>query len=889
MITHCFAVSAICISMAVSLMAQNDNGSPLVLSMTFSHDDLDISQVEGFDCLKLKDAGFIYTDQGPNLPAKYLRLALPFGFDASRLVARPSGEVRIEMERPVIPCIKPRTGHSAPSKDPKYIMGSVYNEDTSFPGVIAEILLTGTLSGYPMVEIAVYPIQYNPVKQEIVLYETIDLQLELTPSGNSDRTSWAVGSEENDSFRRMVQSMVDNPNEVPIPDLKNRASLSTPPVEYLIITHADYVTEFQRLADWKTKKGVWTEIVTIAYIDQHYSGLDLQEKIRNCISAYKEEYCADFVYVLLGGDNDIIPCRYAHVSAVLSTTVSPDIYQNIPSDLYYAALEGTWNADGDNQYGEFPDDHQEPHDPLDWSSDVFVGRAPVDTLDQVILFVDKVLLYEGADPALPMDYQKELFFVSANMDDKTHCNVLKDQIDVEFVNFSGSNYFNIAKAHNLNKSISITELNYGKNVVNHAGHGWVNGVQTALNNPSVYLNSNDVSALTNWPRLTGVMYSTSCFSGAFDVPLNDPSLSGYSDCFGEYFVLAPNGGGAAYIGNSRAGLYWEVDPINPPNYTWETLSHWYDRAFFREIYFVHQNQTDFDKYVLGKAFAYARQSTPTWERPSANIFARYCMYEQNLFGDPEMPIFKNRLEALGPDFLVLDHKIRLKMNPFGTQLKVTITSGSTGENVEDVNVCLWKPGDVFTENRTNQYGEVLLDLNPTSTGTMYITATKIDDNNMQPVFREQFVPGQSTIEVVNQDPLVADTTHVNVYDLSEIVNFALDAQPVNAGRPYFLLGTMSGTSPGTPLLGGVTLPLNYDTFMQFITQYPNPPMFINFVGYLDANGKATAIFDHQGLMVSHLFEELHFAYFLTDLQDFASNAVPVYLTNISQHGGPEPE
>jgi hypothetical protein len=97
-----------------------------------------------------------------------------------------------------------------------------------------------------------------------------------------------------------------------------------------------------------------------------------------------------------------------------------------------------------------------------------------------------------------------------------------------------------------------------------------------------------------------------------------------------------------------------------------------------------------------------------------------------------------------------------------------------------------------------------------------------------------------------------------------------------------VLGSLSGTSPGTPLAGGVTLPLNWDAFLEFIWNFPNPPMFIAFVGQLDDEGKATAAFDTLGTFAGHLNETIHFAFTLVPSYDYASNAVSMLLSNVTQ-------
>src|SRR5678815_3649003 len=81
--------------------------------------------------------------------------------------------------------------------------------------------------------------------------------------------------------------------------------------------HGDMVQEFQRLADWKTQRGVKTlvvtvkEIVTGRYGDFTTGARDLQEAIRNFLRYAKESWRT--YWVLLGGDERIIPYRRAPV------------------------------------------------------------------------------------------------------------------------------------------------------------------------------------------------------------------------------------------------------------------------------------------------------------------------------------------------------------------------------------------------------------------------------------------------------------------------------------------------------------------------------------------------------------------------------------------------
>ena len=109
-------------------------------------------------------------------------------------------------------------------------------------------------------------------------------------------------------------------------------------------------------------------------------------------------------------------------------------------------------------------------------------------------------------------------------------------------------------------------------------------------------------------------------------------------------------------------------------------------------------------------------------------------------------------------------------------------------------------------------------------------------------------------------------------------NLWLDAGVAHAAAPYVVVGTMSGTSPGTQL-GSVHLPINVDGYTWVVLGMP-PTFFWQFQGLLSGSGTASARFDlPAGLpLVGPL--ELHHAFVAVDAQGgiaVASNAVRLLL------------
>jgi len=126
---------------------------------------------------------------------------------------------------------------------------------------------------------------------------------------------------------------------------------------------------------------------------------------------------------------------------------------------------------------------------------------------------------------------------------------------------------------------------------------------------------------------------------------------------------------------------------------------------------------------------------------------------------------------------------------------------------------------------------------------------------------------------INTDTLIADS-HI-IPETGGTVVFDLKAGTDHAGRNYLLLGTTTGTTPGTPLPGGlVTLPLNWDPLADLILLLLNSTVFSNFYGQLDVNGESTATLNMPSLpgIAGTL---MHYGYCLNKPFDFVSTTVEI--------------
>jgi hypothetical protein len=165
--------------------------------------------------------------------------------------------------------------------------------------------------------------------------------------------------------------------------------------EYLIIAADDLAPEFDRLAATRNTQGIETFVIPASQARMPCL-CDEAARIREFLIAVHAQGAGTLRFLLLGGSTDLIPTRY--VPPAMPRTEFPNY--GTPSDLYFAALDGTWDADGDGIFGEIPwrlDNEGDPEDDqVDFDPELAVGRAPVETLEEARRFVNKTLAYDTA-------------------------------------------------------------------------------------------------------------------------------------------------------------------------------------------------------------------------------------------------------------------------------------------------------------------------------------------------------------------------------------------------------------------------------------------------------------------------------------------------------------
>ncbi len=635
----------------------------LILGNTYTGEirfDESMISIDRTDTLvKVRYQGYDITDRigAPELPARSVMIALPAGAVVKDIIIRSLDSHELPGTYRVRPCQPPailvldRVVQAVPDS-------KIYHSDDLFPARIIDVAGSGTCDSQLMLELIFYPVQYRPRSGRLVFNSTVRFEV-LYEEGVAKPARSG-----------MAKSLAFNGSSIPgYTVIRDRDDY-----RYVIITNPPLDTIFQRLANWKTKKGVRACVRTKDWIVASYPGEDNAARIRNYIKTLPD---SSVEYVLLGGDTAFIPCRFAF-AMTCSAGFAPGREDTLPCDLYYADLQGDWDLDNDGSYGEIEDD-------IDLYPDVHVGRAPVSTVAQAQRFIEKVLDYER-NPA--PDYLNEALFTAEILwtDPYTDQGVHKNAIGDE----SFPPGFQLTKLYqslgNETKESVMAAIREGQGLFNHDGHGWIDLISVGGWPNRIYIA--DFDTITNDPY-QGILYSIGCWTAAFDYP-----------CVAEAYVNSPAGGGVAYIGNSSYG--WG-SPGNPGF----GYSDRFDSRFFYSLF----NE---DNWHLGQALSLAKAHYIPFSREK-NVY-RWHQYEINLLGDPELPVWTSV-----PESMVVLHPQAIPLGP--STILITVRGAGSGLPVAGALVCLMKGSESYAYDLTDAQGQGYLVATPASVGSFDLTVT----------------------------------------------------------------------------------------------------------------------------------------------------------------------
>jgi hypothetical protein len=555
----------------------------------------------------------------PMLPFRGIEILLPPGEAVSGVEIEKSDPVTLEGFYQLYPQ-QPVRPFSDPGPVEFRVDSAIYESDIPLPGNLAPALSTHYANGISIAVGSFTPVTYVPATGTVTYHRSMTVRVHTESTVESRRALQMLPSSER--VLKSAAARVDNPGDVT--RYAPRTVKQVGEYDYLIITKNTYVDDFQPLADFHNRRGTRTEIKTVEFIDANYSGGDSAERMRACII---DEYQNHGIqWVLLGGDGDgedgdpsskVVPYRGLSCIVYSSSTYSD---HHIPSDCYFAGLDGTWNDDSDSRWGEPGEE--------DFYGEVAVARAPVDSEAEIATFITKATRYQDAPVSGEV---RDVLLLGEHLweDPLTWGGDYMDELVGTCTNYGFTTAgippaYPIQELYEMDTSWDDSDLmaavNSGVHFIHHLGHcnayyamqTWYTDV-TASN-----FTNNGINHSYN------IVFTQGCLGGSFD---NYYGGDWYSDdCIAEC-MLTINTYAAAVIANSRYGWFTEGSTNGPSQH------------FHRE--FVDALHTE-GITTLGEAVTRCKSETapfvdlPDEYEPGAH---RWCFYCSNALGDAAMDLW----------------------------------------------------------------------------------------------------------------------------------------------------------------------------------------------------------------------------------------------------------
>ena len=375
-----------------------------------------------YDDLDMPGASSIYRPGKPVLPLLFEYVEIPHDVDISiEVLASSNGTANGYNIRPALPPNYPVAlgehhlyNGTPPSTSLPAFFSSVYSQPSFFPSNSTSVTgETGTrpliMRGHRLLGLSFYPVQYNPITSIVLVYSQIVVKIKYSHPAQIQPVPDSLRSE---AFERILSNSLlyydsshvkylprpgfpsiysrtmSPPPSMPNATIPQFQQSSIPPgyeqgAEYMIITTDSFKLQAQRLAEWKERKGIPSEVMIIP------TDISREKKIENVKGlikfAYDHWYPAP-TYVLLFGDVNAIPSNYDMLHPGMVTRSTPYFQDGYTaSDLSYFNVQG---------YSYFPD--------------IIYSRISVDTEEQAEIVVDKILRYEQSPPPEDLFYKSIL-------------------------------------------------------------------------------------------------------------------------------------------------------------------------------------------------------------------------------------------------------------------------------------------------------------------------------------------------------------------------------------------------------------------------------------------------------------------------------------------------
>ena len=580
----------VCMALTMVGLAQAE-----LVSVEYTFDRPEISQVtlggQQFDRVSMPGCSNGGNAGEPALPATGAQILIPYGCEVASIEVLSNEKVLLGNGYMIEPVSQPVKLSEmspvpvAPTPDP-----AIYGSDQVFPGDRFVNVGTHGFRGYQILTLRLQPVQYVPSTGALFYHPRFTVVVNTTETGQQSPLLRGMPSDE-----QQVMAKVDNPQTA-----RTYAGAGTGvsrAYDLLILTTPTLESSFVPLKNYHDAHGIATEIHTTSDV-----GSTDPDDVRDYIS---DRYSTDGIeYVLIGGDDDVIPAQNLYVLAY----AGGDLETAMPGDVFFGCLDGTWNYDGDSYHGETTDGPGGGD--VDLVAEVYIGRASVGNTTEAARFVTKTLWYLNGGHAYPEKVLLVGEYLGFGGVSDYAANTLEELIDGSSANgyttvgIPSSDYtFDelFERDMSWSQATLVSRINSSVHILNHLGHGSETYAMKLYN-------SDVTSDLTNTDLC--FVYSQTCLAGHFDG----------TDCWAETMNIKTDYGGFAVVMNARYG-WGEYNSTDGP-------SQRFNREFWDAV---------FDEGMPELARANHDSKEDNLYRVNQDCM-RWCYYEINLFGDPTVRV-----------------------------------------------------------------------------------------------------------------------------------------------------------------------------------------------------------------------------------------------------------
>lgn len=343
-----------------------------VIEKTYTFNEPVIEKVNGYDVVTFDQTGQTGEVGKPSLPWKTVSLLLPQNSAAQDVEIIFSDFTELEGEYILLPRQEVRP---VSSQEPFVFAKdeAAYRMTTEYPDNAKGDLSTQYLNGCSFAFAGFTPVRYIAASGKVSYAKKVTVRVSIT-AAKDDKSSMLWLTPE---VRARVSRLADNPEAI---ESYNTRAKTANGYELLVITPQEWVSHFDEYKEFYNARGLRTRVTALEDILSTSTGRDDPEKMREYIKAEYENN--GILMVLLGGDSKLVPYRglYCYVSEGY-------VDENIPADMYFVCLDGTWNDNDNNLWGEI--------DEADLLPELAIARMPFNDETQFNNMMHKTLEYQS--------------------------------------------------------------------------------------------------------------------------------------------------------------------------------------------------------------------------------------------------------------------------------------------------------------------------------------------------------------------------------------------------------------------------------------------------------------------------------------------------------------